>query len=292
MTAGKAVQAALEAGLAARLGGVPEVQALGEGVGGARWRLTREDRSWFLKTGDGDVLAAEADGLLALVRAGALRVPAVESSGAGPEGGYLLLEWLPLVRAGAGTAARLGEALARQHLLRAERFGWPRPNFIGATPQFNTQGEDWLAYFREQRLGFQLHLAAESGGRGELQERGAELMARLPAFFPGYQPHPALLHGDLWGGNWGALQDSGPVVFDPAVYYGDRECDLAMTELFGGFPSEFYAAYRLHAPLDPGYALRRHLYNLYHLLNHFNLFGAGYLQQCLELMRRLLAELG
>jgi protein-ribulosamine 3-kinase len=264
---------------------------LGEGVGGARWRLGVEGRYWFVKVGDAEMLAAEADGLGALAACGALRVPRVLDAGAAGEEGFLLLEWLPLVRGSVGDAARLGEALARQHLAPVERFGWPRANFIGATPQFNTPSGDWPAFFREQRLGFQLRLAAENGHRGELQTHGAELMAGLSAFFTGYKPAPALLHGDLWGGNWGTVADLGPVVFDPAVYYGDREADLAMTELFGGYPAEFYAAYEAHAPLDAGYPVRRGLYNLYHVLNHLNLFGEGYLGQAMEMMRRLLAEL-
>jgi fructosamine-3-kinase len=262
---------------------------LGQGVGGSRWRLGAEGGSWFLKVGETDVLAAEAEGLAAL--AARLRVPSVLASGVQGGEGFLLLEWLPLAPPSAAEAAVLGEALARQHLVRGARFGWPRPNFIGATPQFNTEGGDWPMFFREQRLGFQLRLAAESGHRGELQEQGARLMQGLPQFFGAYTPHPALLHGDLWGGNWGALEGGGFAVFDPAVYRGDREADLAMTELFGGFPSEFYAAYRAHAPLDAGYPVRRDLYNLYHVLNHLNLFGEGYLGQALALMGRLLAEL-
>ncbi|HSN18920.1 MAG TPA: fructosamine kinase family protein [Gammaproteobacteria bacterium] len=269
----------------------PVWHALGEGVGGRRWRLEQEHQIWFLKTGDAELLAAEADGLLGLAGAGALHVPHVEDHGAIEGEGFLLLEWLPLANAGSGSAARLGEALARQHLQHRAQFGWHRHNFIGATPQFNRESDDWVDFFRQQRLGFQLQLAAEDGHRGRLQELGAELMAALPRFFAGYKPHPALLHGDLWGGNWGVLQDGGPVVFDPAVYCGDRESDLAMTELFGGFPQEFYAAYRLHAPLDPGYPVRRDLYQLYHVLNHLNLFGEGYLGQALSLMQRLLSQL-
>lgn len=269
--------------------GVPAWYALGQGVGGTRWRIEQEQQRWFLKTGDADILAAEADGLLGLAAAGALRVPRVEDCGAVEGEGYLLLEWLPLTQGGSRAAARLGEALAQQHLQNAPRFGWQRHNFIGATPQFNRESDDWIGFFREQRLGFQLKLAAEDGHRGKLQEQGVELMSALPQFFAGYAPHPALLHGDLWGGNWGVVQDGGPVAFDPAVYCGDRESDLAMSELFGGFPPEFYAAYRLHAPLDPGYEVRRDLYQLYHVLNHLNLFGERYLGQALSLMQRLLA---
>ncbi|HEV2111627.1 MAG TPA: fructosamine kinase family protein [Gammaproteobacteria bacterium] len=269
----------------------PEWHALGEGVGGARWRLRWGEDSWFVKRGEAEILAAEADGLKALAAAAALRVPAVIACGADGDAGYLVLEWLTLGRKSVAAGAGLGEALARQHLQTVEGFGWPRHNFIGATPQFNTASRDWTAFFREQRLNFQLRLAAESGYRGALQERGAELAAELAHLFNGYGPQPALLHGDLWGGNWGSVVDGGPVVFDPAVYRGDREADLAMTELFGGFDAEFYAAYRMHAPLDAGYAVRRDLYQLYHVLNHLNLFGGAYHGQALSLMRRLLANL-
>jgi len=285
-----ALAARLDALLSERGLDAPAWHALGEGVGGARWRLRQADRDWFLKSGDAEVLAAEADGLKALAAA-SLRVPRVEDCGVVEGEGWLLLEWLPLARSSPQSAARLGEALARLHLQKAPRFGWPHSNFIGATPQFNREGEDWFAFFREQRLGFQLRLAGENGHRGRLQESGARLMAGFSAFFKGYTPHPALLHGDLWGGNWGALVDGGPVVFDPAVYRGDRETDIAMTELFGGFPRDFYEAYRLHAPLDAGYEVRRGLYQLYHVLNHLNLFGEGYLSQALGLIDRLNSEL-
>jgi fructosamine-3-kinase len=276
----------------APLEGEPAWHALGEGVGGRRWRLDWGQARWFVKSGDAEILAAEADGLGALAATGTLRVPRVLTTQAVADEAYLLLEWLPLVRKQSASAARLGETLAALHLQGAPGFGWPRHNFIGATPQFNTPGDDWAAFFRNQRLGFQLRLAAENGYRGALQEEGARLADALPKFFAGYTPRPALLHGDLWGGNRGVLVDEGPVVFDPAVYHGDREADLAMTELFGGFDGEFYAAYRLHAPLDAGYGQRRQLYNLYHVLNHLNLFGGAYLDQASSMIKSLLAELG
>jgi fructosamine-3-kinase len=269
-------------------------QTLGSGVGGTRWRLQAEDGAWFVKTAQdvAELFEAEADGLKALAEAGALRVPRMLECGVSEDEAFILMEWLPLSRKDAVSAARLGEALAHQHLMHADKFGWRRHNFIGATPQFNTLGDDWVGFFREQRLGFQLRLAAENGYVGELQVLGARLRQELPKLFAGYAPRPVLLHGDLWGGNWGATTDGAPVVFDPAVYRGDREADMAMTELFGGFGLEFYAAYRAHAPLDPGYAVRRHLYNLYHVLNHLNLFGEAYLSQAEALLQRLLVEIG
>ncbi len=125
-----------------------------------------------------------------------------------------------------------------------------------------------------------------------LAERGEGLLQRLPALFLDYQPVASLLHGDFWGGNAGALPDGTPVIFDPAVHYGDRETDIAMAELFGGFPDSFYAAYREAWPLDSGYELRKPLYNLYHVLNHFNLFGTGYLGQARRMIDKLRSELG
>ena len=137
-----------------------------------------------------------------------------------------------------------------------------------------------------------LDLAAANGFDGELKSLGAELVSRMATFFGDAPIEASLLHGDLWGGNWATDTDGQPFVFDPAVYYGDREADLAMTRLFGGFGPAFYAAYEAAWPLPPGAALRGDLYNLYHVLNHVNLFGAGYLRQADSLVARLLAELG
>jgi fructosamine-3-kinase len=140
-------------------------------------------------------------------------------------------------------------------------------------------------------LGFQLRLAAQHGYGGALARDGEALLDRVAAFFDGYQPVPSLLHGDLWGGNHGYLEDGAPVIFDPAAYFGDRECDLAMSELFGGFAADFYAAYRAAWPLDAGYAVRKSLYNLYHVLNHANLFGGGYVAQATRMTAQLLAQI-
>ncbi|HVA55518.1 MAG TPA: fructosamine kinase family protein [Gammaproteobacteria bacterium] len=261
-------------------------------VGGSSWRVTCGDCIWFVKT-QADALElfnAEADGLKALAEAGAIRVPKVLGTGEGGGEAFLVLEWLELGRKTGQTAARLGEALARQHQCLSARFGWRRNNFIGATPQFNACSDDWLKFFREHRLGFQLRLVAENGFRGQLQTQGTLLLERLPTFFEGYIPKPSLLHGDLWGGNWGVSETGEPVIFDPAVYYGDREVDFAMTELFGGFPPEFHSAYNAVWPLDDGYQVRRNVYNLYHVLNHLNLFGTSYLTQAQVLMEQLLTQ--
>ena len=176
------------------------------------------------------------------------------------------------------------------HRVTATRVGWHRDNTIGATPQINTPGADWIAFWRQHRLGFQLRLAGENGHRGRLLTQGERLLEQLPVFFSGYEPRPSLLHGDLWSGNAAFMRDGTPVIFDPAVYYGDREADIAMTELFGGFSAEFYRAYDETDPRDPGYATRKLLYNLYHVLNHLNLFGGGYRAQAERVIGELLAQ--
>ena len=167
-----------------------------------------------------------------------------------------------------------------------KRYGWHRDNTIGPTPQHNPWTRDWVEFFREQRLRFQLDLAARNGYSGDLQSLGLRLAERLPELFEGYRPEASLCHGDLWSGNWG-VADGVPVIFDPAVYYGDRESDIAMTMLFGGFGRAFYRAYEESWPMAKGHEQRLKLYQLYHVLNHLNLFGSGYLGQAMKLLRDL-----
>ncbi len=249
-----------------------------------------EGGRYFLKLNDErhhSMFAAEAAALDAIAVTGTLRVPQPVTHGIANGHSYLVLEYLALNSR--GDARSLGERLAALHRCSNGRFGFARDNFIGTTRQPNNWTADWIAFWREHRLGFQLQLAAQNGHGGRLQDLGEQLLEALPVFFAGYTPQPALLHGDLWGGNHAYLADGTPALFDPAAYYGDRECDLAMTELFGGYSADFHAAYRAAWPLDAGYARRRDLYNLYHILNHANLFGGGYARQAQQMMQRLLA---
>ncbi len=235
------------------------------------------------------MLEAEAAGLEELAEAAAVRVPRVLELGSAGEHAYLALEWIDLASGSSDSAqARLGEQLARQHRKSAERFGWHRDNTIGSTPQVNPWSSSWLGFFRDSRLRFQLELAERNGFGGRLQVRGRELLDRIDIFFADHQPVPALLHGDLWGGNAAADGRGAPVIFDPAVYYGDREADLAMTRLFGGFSTAFYSAYEAAWPLPESARSRVDLYNLYHVLNHLNLFGGGYARQAESMIERLL----
>jgi fructosamine-3-kinase len=283
----RAISRALGVPFAAR-----QADALHGGDISEAFRLGEGARSFFVKTQPAARLAmfeAEAAGLVELAAAQAVRVPQVICHGVAAGRAYLVLEYLPLQPH--GDAALLGRQLARQHRATADRFGWQRDNWIGATPQPNAWQVDWIAFWRDARLGFQLKLAAQNGYGGALQRDGAALLDRLDAFFDGHAPSPSLLHGDLWGGNHGYLADGSPVIFDPAVHFGDRECDLAMSELFGGFAPAFHAAYREAWPLDAGYPVRRTLYNLYHVLNHANLFGGGYAAQAARMIAQLLAEI-
>jgi fructosamine-3-kinase len=234
------------------------------------------------------MLEAEADGLRELDAGNSVRVPTVLASGVTGNGAFLALEWVHLSRTSAEEQALLGAQLAHQHRVLATRFGWHRDNTIGSTAQINTWNEDWLPFFREHRLRFQLQLAEANGYGGRLQESGCRLLERLDDLLGDHRPAPSLLHGDLWGGNVGADTSGAPVIFDPAVYFGDREADLAMTRLFGGFSREFYDAYERAWPLPASAPERVDLYNLYHVLNHLNLFGSGYLGQAQAIIDRLL----
>jgi protein-ribulosamine 3-kinase len=258
-----------------------------------RWQGSRG--SVFVKVAPAKSSAtfdAEAAGLEELRHADAVRVPRVLGVGTNGGAAWLALEWIQSGRPSGLTDPILGEQLARQHRSTQPAFGWNRDNTIGSTPQLNEWHDDWVTFFRDRRLRYQLNLAAENGFGGRLQQRGEVLLSRVGEFFSTYRPVPSLLHGDLWGGNRAADEQGQPVIFDPAVYYGDREADLAMTRLFGGFGAGFYRAYESTWALDAGAAVRTDLYNLYHVLNHLNLFGGGYLSQALSLADGLLGHVG
>ena len=269
--------------------------------GGCIHRAVRVDgdaggaaRSFFAKLDEaarGAMFAAEQDGLDALRSCDAVRLPEPVARGEAHDQAFLVLEWLELHALDGAAAARLGAGLAALHHTTRERFGWPRDNFIGATPQENAPGDDWHVFFRDRRLHPQLRLAARNRLPSRLMDRGERLLADCGAFFRGHAPVPSLLHGDLWSGNAAALADGTPVLFDPAVYAGDREADLAMAALFGGFPPDFAAAYQEAWPLPDGHRVRRDLYNLYHVLNHANLFAGGFVRQAEEAIARLLSEI-
>ena len=236
------------------------------------------------------MLQCEADNLQAIADTKTLRVPLPVAHGSSEAYCYLLLEYLELHAV--GSSANLGIQLARLHRQTHECFGWDQDNWIGTTSQPNARSADWVVFWRHRRLAHQLALAKHNHASHSLLEKGERLLCDFDSLFLGYSPKPSLLHGDLWSGNYAFDAMARPVVYDPACYYGDREADLAMTELFGGFSQDFYRAYMEYYPLDTGYRVRRDFYNLYHVLNHFNLFGSGYAKQAESLCLKVLSEIG
>ena len=238
-------------------------------------KLSDGQRQFFVKTNTAhrlDMFTAEAIALQQMQETKTIRVPQPICWGVAGDAAYIVMENLELGDRQDWEA--MGQNLAAMHRVTSDRgFGWDSDNTIGVTPQINHWTKDWLDFWNEHRLGFQIRLAKRKGWRCNISEE--KIYETVPKFFRDYQPQPAMVHGDLWGGN-AAFVDGEPVIFDPALYFGDREVDLAMTELFGGFPASFYRAYQTTYPLDLGYQQRKTLYNLYHILNHFNLFGGGY----------------
>lgn len=252
------------------------------------------DQQFFVKTNSANrvsMFAAEAEGLLALAKCCAVRVPEPICWGVADNTSYLVLQYIELGSATGDSARALGFRLAQLHRHTAPQFGWHRDNTIGSTPQHNRWTGSWAAFWSEHRLGHQIELAKEQGHERALIGQLERVCAGVPALLAGHRPAASLLHGDLWGGNVAADTEGQPVILDPAVYYGDREADLAMTELFGGFSPHFYQAYKSEFPVDAGYETRRTLYNLYHVVNHLNLFGGGYARQAGQMAQRLLSEL-
>jgi protein-ribulosamine 3-kinase len=252
------------------------------------------ERGYFVKVNRGHRLpmfAAEAAGLAEIASTQTVRVPLPLCTGLAAGEAFIAMEHIALTGRSPRGAAKAGERLAAMHRATRPAFGWDRDNTIGSTPQENAPDNDWASFWQHRRLKFQLDLAAANGYGGRLQDQGGRLLEVFSKLID-HNPSPSLLHGDLWGGNLGFDDAGDPVIYDPAVYYGDREADVAMTELFGGFGADFYAAYREAWPLDPGYGIRKDLYNLYHVLNHLNLFGGGYRGQAETMIGRLLAEIG
>jgi fructosamine-3-kinase len=252
-------------------------------------------KSYFVKTNSAqriDMFEAERDGLTEIAKSQTVKVPEVICVGSEGSQSYIVMENLDFHGSQGGNSRsveQLGIDLAHMHKFTNERYGWYRNNTIGSTLQINDPSTDWVAFYRDHRLAYQYRLAAERGCKS-LEKRGELLMSKLKSFFSAYNPPASLLHGDLWSGNYAIDSGGVPVIFDPATYYGDREADIAMTELFGGFSQRFYSAYDEVYALDDGYRARKVLYNLYHILNHFNLFGGGYSGQAERMTDQLLAE--
>ncbi len=266
-------------------------RSIGGGCINQGYSVSNGSQTYFIKLNQAsqiEMFAAEALGVQQMWETRTILVPQPICWGTAENSAYLVLEWLDLSGRGGEKAWELmGQNLAKLHRKGThDRFGWERNNTIGSTPQINTWTSDWAEFFTEHRIGYQLQLAAQKGMRFRAGDR---LLSHIPDLLAGHTPLPSLVHGDLWGGNAAITAAGEPAIFDPATYYGDREVDLAMTELFGGFSGAFYRGYNAEWSLDRGYETRKMLYNLYHILNHFNLFGSGYVGQAERTIGQLLS---
>ncbi len=260
---------------------------LGGGSIASTWKLESESGgSYVLKINPKrEMVKAEAIGLKELSKSGEIRVPAVHLY----KDDWLLMEFIDQGKKDADFFKSFGQQLARMHRYESGSYGFLDDNFIGETPQLNSEhSHSWPDFYCQNRLQFQVDLALSKGAPHKLLDTFHSAIGRMRELLEESQERPCLLHGDLWSGNFLVDADQQPVLIDPAVYYGHREAELAMTRLFGGFDSVFYEAYHEEYPLSDGHQERVALYELYHVLNHFNLFGGHYLDQSLELMAKYL----
>lgn len=252
--------------------------------------VIRDDtRRFFVKVRKDDgtrPLRREMEGLHALQSTNTVTTPHVICHGITedkPDGfEYLVLSHIRFIDNASDWHA-MGAQLAKLHQVAQGQFGWSDNNFIGASVQYNTWHTDWAAFFAEYRIGSMLERLAESG---YTLAHTDSFVNKVQQLLRSHQPAPSLLHGDLWSGNVGFCC-KGPVILDPAVYVGDRETDIAMTRLFGGFDASFYDGYNAVYPLDVSYPQRENLYQLYHVLNHALLFNEPYLSQAKSAIMRL-----
>ena len=252
------------------------------------FKISSDKAEYFVKLNDAsgvEMFVAEAIGLKQMYATKTITVPQPICYGTIESSSYIVLEWLDLGRGSSSSYREMGRQLAAMHRYRtAEHFGWERNNTIGSTPQINIQTDNWADFFAEQRIGYQLKLAKRRGGSFP----DTDVVKAVRNKLADRQPQASLVHGDLWSGNAAIASDGSPVILDPATYYGDRETDLAMTELFGGFPAAFYQGYNEAWQLDSGYQQRKSIYNLYHVLNHFNIFGGGYANQAKRIIGQII----
>ncbi|MCB9168889.1 MAG: fructosamine kinase family protein [Flavobacteriales bacterium] len=268
---------------------IEQADPVGGGSINDAWRLATNAGPFFLKTNSADrfpsLFEAEADGLQRLQAADALRVPTVIAFGEDHDDTFLLLEHIEQDLRTEAFWERFGTGLAALHRHTWGHFGLERDNHIGSLEQVNTPLDSWAEFFIHRRLEPMLKMARDHRRvEAGMAFRFERLFHKLDGLFP-HEP-PALLHGDLWSGNFLCAADGAPVLIDPAVYYGHREMDIAMSRLFGGFEAGFYTAYNAAWPLEQGWQDRLDLCNLYPLLVHVNLFGGGYVAQVEGVLRK------
>lgn len=265
-------------------------RSVGGGCINQGYKISGNGSSYFVKLNQAsqvEMFAAEALALEQMYATKTITVPKPICWGVAGNFCYIVLQWLDLGGSNSHAWEEMGRQLAAMHKIgKSDRFGWDRNNTIGSTPQSNTWMDNWADFFAEERIGYQLKLAQRKGGSFP---DPTKVIEAVRAHLADRQPQPSLVHGDLWSGNAAVTTDGEPVILDPATYYGDREVDLAMSELFGGFPTAFYRGYNEVWPLDEGYRQRKTIYNLYHILNHFNLFGGGYASQANRTIQQIIS---
>lgn len=250
---------------------------------------TSSGKSFLLKTGNkgSDMFLKEGNGLMELRKAGSIKVPEVFFA----DFDFILTEFIETGSRNSNFFFEFGKQFAAMHRYKGKNFGFFEDNFIGANKQINTVNTktavSWTDFYFINRLQFQMQLAEKNGyADSRLRKAFSNIENNIERILDGSEEAPALLHGDLWSGNFMCGINSEPVIIDPAVYYGHREADLAMTKLFGGFSSDFYSSYNETYPLKDEYEYRENIYILYHVLNHLNLFGQGYYGQAIKLMEK------
>ena len=273
-----------------RLGGhVKTLTPLSGGCISSAFKLTASSGGNFLlKTNDmqsADMFSKEAHGLSELRKPDAIRVPEVISY----DDDYILTEFIEPGPKSPDFFEDFGRRFAGLHRFTGDSFGFFEDNYIGSTPQKNVPSDEeknnWVEFYRNRRIIFQYRLAEANGySTPELRNGISKLCEKMEDILSGSTGPCSVLHGDLWGGNYLADEDGKACLIDPAVYYGHREADLAMTKIFGGFSPDFYGAYKEAFPLDEGYEFRENIYKLYHILNHLNLFGRSYYRQAVGLI--------
>ena len=250
---------------------------------------TKDGNSYFLKynySSGSDMFLTEAHGLQELDKPGVITIPKVISF----DKEFILLDLIESSSRSKNFSEDFGRKFAVLHKFNNEKYGFYEDNYIGSNPQLNIPDHDeeknWTKFYFQKRILYQFHLAEKSGNStSDLRSSISKLENKIDLIVTDNGEKPSLLHGDLWGGNYMVDKNGFACLIDPAVYYGIREADLAMTKLFGGFDSEFYRAYNEEFPLPDGYDYRENIYKLYHVLNHLNLFGSGYYSQAISLIK-------
>lgn len=270
---------------------IKERQTLTGGDINNAYKISDGNQSYFVKTNrktQAFMFEAEQVGLAALKQSNTILVPDVIAQGVFGTDSYLVLSYIDMQ--GQPNSAKFGQKLAELHQCCEQRYGFDVDNSIGSTPQINAWNDSWVNFWQKERLSCQLEIAKKNGLSHRMIDLGIKLIEKTPYFFQNYHPKASLLHGDLWNGNWSSTPQGEPIIYDPACYYGDHEADLAMTELFGHPGLHFYEAYSDIFPIADGYQTRKLFYNVYHILNHANLFGGSYVQQAINSIEQLLVE--